>query len=128
MAGRKVMIIDDDADFLEELKETLDQTGYKVIKVNDPSAALTVAGSVRPEVILMDIKMPGINGFQLAHAIKHFWELHQIPIIAMTGYLKDNHDDLMAICGIKKCLKKPFMPLDMISEIEKACHDNDIAA
>jgi CheY-like chemotaxis protein len=116
---KKVMIIDDNKEFSEELKETLELSGYEVCEVNDAVIALETASKVNPDVILLDLKMPEKSGFQVAYEFKHFSELMHIPIIAMTGFVNDQHLAFMKIYGIKKCLNKPFSPLDAIAQIEE---------
>lgn len=118
MSNNKVMIVDDDREFLEELGETLAQSGYDMIAARDPHSVLAIASEKKPRVILLDLKMPGKNGFQLAYELRNSPELQQIPIIVMTGFFKDGYQPLMDICGIKRCLKKPFNPLDVIAQIE----------
>ncbi len=115
---RKVMIVDDDKKFLDELEETLSFSGYDMITTHDPHLALPIVSKEKPHVILLDLKMPGKSGFQLAHELRSFPELQQIPIIAMTETFKDGYKPLMDMCGIKKCLQKPFNPLNVIAEIE----------
>jgi CheY-like chemotaxis protein len=118
MANSKVMLVDDDKEFLEELQELLVSSGYQMVAVNDPISALERVSQVKPDVIVLDLKMPNMSGFQLAQEIRHFCELNSVPIIAMSGYYKDEYNPLLNICGIKVCLKKPFNPLDVISAIE----------
>jgi two-component system, OmpR family, response regulator len=122
--GRKIMIVDDDLEFLEELKETLGLSGYDVVHENSSVAAVMTANRVKPDLVLLDLKMPDKSGFQLADELRHASELGNIPIIAMTGFLKDEYIPLISICGIRKCLKKPFNPLDVIAHIEEALLDN----
>lgn len=120
MANRKVMIVDDDREFLQELEEILCHSGYEMFAVNDSILALDAAAKIHPDVILIDLKMPNKTGFQLADELRRLSGLEQIPIIAMTGFFKDGYRPLLNICRIKKCLKKPFNPLDVIAEIENA--------
>ncbi len=120
MGNKKVMIVDDDKDFLEELRETLAMSGYEMIAVSDPLLVLNAASKEKPDIIVMDLKMPGKNGFQVADELRHVSQLMQVPIIAMTGNFKDEYDPLMKMCDISKCLRKPFNPLDIIAEIEGA--------
>ena len=115
---RKVMIVDDDQEFLEELKETLNLSGYETVVVNDAALVADVAAKTKPDVVLLDIKMPGKSGFQVADELSHISHLSHVPIIAMTAFFKDDYVPLMNISGIKKWLKKPFHPLDIIAQIE----------
>ena len=114
----KVLIVDDDKEFLEELNETLNLSGYEMVAVNDARRALEAVHKEKPDVVLLDLKMPTKSGFQVADEIRHHQETAHIPIIAMTGYFKESQVPLMDMCGIDKCLKKPFNPLDVIAQIE----------
>jgi len=118
MTTKKVMIVDNDKDFLSELEETLSASGYEMVAVDDPQVASLMADRIKVDVILLDLKMPGKNGFELAFELGHIPGLQHVPIIAMTGFYKEDYDALFASCGIKKCLKKPFRPLDVIAVIE----------
>ncbi len=128
MASKKVLIVDDDKEFLEELKETLSATGYEVTGVSESVSALKVARTVKPDIILLDLRMRSMSGFEIADGLKRLQETAAIPVIAMTGfYTMKEHSWLMNFCGIKKCLKKPFNPLDVIAEIESALKNGAIA-
>jgi DNA-binding response OmpR family regulator len=115
---KRVMIIDDDAGFLEELEETLTLSGYEVEPVNDASLALDAAVYFSPDVILMDVRMPKKSGFQVTSELRRFQALRSIPVIAMTAHFKDDYIRLMNICGIERYLKKPFSPLEIVAKIE----------
>jgi len=118
MPNHKVMIVDEDKKFLDELEEILAFSGYDIIAQQDPHSVLPVVSKEKPHVILLNLKMPGKSGFQLAHELKSAPEFKHIPIIAMTGFFKNGYKAFLDICGIKKCLKKPFNPLDVILEIK----------
>jgi CheY-like chemotaxis protein len=118
--SRKIMVVDDNKEFLEELKEILVLSGYEVVDVNESVKVVNVAAQTKPDVILLDLKMPEKSGLRVAYELKHFSELSHIPIIAMTGFLNEVHFLFLDVCGIKKCLKKPFNPLDAIYQIEQA--------
>lgn len=118
---KRILIVDDDEEFLEELRETLELSGYELVAVNDASLVVEVARKVKPEAILLDLKMPKKSGFQLADELKSLPELAAVPLIAMSAFYKDDYKALLDMGGIKHCLKKPFQPLDVIAEIEEAC-------
>ncbi len=116
---KKVMIVDNEKDFLEELSEVLNCSGYESIEVDDCTYALSAACSSKPDVILLDLRMPLMSGFEVAALLRHTSETSKIPIIAISGYYTmKEHDYLANMCGIQKFLSKPLNPLDIIKEIE----------
>lgn len=115
----KVMIVDDDKEFLDELCEVLSLGGYDTVPFSKASPALKWARAARPGLILLDLKMDGIDGFQLTKNLKHHHETAGIPVIAMTGHFtEEEHAPLMQACGMETCLKKPFNALDLLARIE----------
>jgi two-component system, sensor histidine kinase and response regulator len=121
MLKKKVLIIDDEKDFLEELKETLALSGYDTISFDNGDDGLNMAEKINPDVILLDLKMDNKSGFEIADELKNNPQTADIPIIAMTGfYTEHEHTKLINIFGIRTCLIKPFNPLDIIVKIEEA--------
>lgn len=121
---KKILVVDDDADFLAELNETLVLSGYDTVAVNDGFTAFKLAREIKPDLILVDMKMDGLNGFQVADKLNQYVETSKIPVIAMSGHFtEDEHLRLMDMLGIKALIRKPFMPLDVIAHIEKFTRD-----
>ncbi len=119
MEKKKVMIVDDDRDFLEELKEIINLSGYETETFTDSKQAVQEVQKVKPDVMLLDLKMSGMSGFQVAEELKKKKETANIPVIAMTGfYTRNEFEVLKQVCKIRKALIKPFNPLDVISQIE----------
>jgi len=117
---KKIMIIDDDKEFLEELEDALLHNGYDIVAINDSTIVVDTAHRVKPNLILLDLKMPKMFGHQLAIKLKNFPQTAHIPIVAMTGYFtREEHRELMTSCGIEICLTKPFNFPDMIACIGK---------
>ena len=120
--NKKIMIIDDDKEFLGEMAETLKLSGYSPITVFDSSIATKQASKSKPDLILLDLKMGNKSGFKVAGELMSKAETHNIPVIAITGvFTKHEHRLLMRICNIKECLLKPIKPLDIIHKIENIC-------
>ncbi|MDD5772668.1 MAG: response regulator [bacterium] len=116
---KKIMIIDDDRELLDKLSESLVLSGYDVTAINDTKLVIEMIDKIKPAVILLDIKMPGKDGFCVASEIKNISKYDNIPIIGMTGgFYGDDDTWLMNFCGIQKCFRKPFYPLDLINYIE----------
>ncbi len=118
--AKKIMIIDDDKEFLEELAEAIASSGYDPIAVNDTDGLLDLVVKTKPAVILLDLKMPKKTGFLVAYELQESSDTVGIPVIAMSGYVKDGHIAPKELVNIRTCLKKPFTPEDVIAEIEKA--------
>lgn len=117
--GAKVMIVDDDKEFLTELEEMLNYSGYDTIAVNNSYTVLNAAIAEKPDCILLDLKMDGKDGFQVTEELKRSPGTGNIPIIAMTAYFtREEHAMLISMCGIEACIIKPFNPLDVICRIE----------
>ena len=116
---RKILIVDDDEIFLREIQEALSAGGYDVIAFTDGESALRQSAEIKPDVIVLDLKMPEKSGFQLADEFRHMPDTAVTPIIAMTGYYtEEEHRFLIRICGLENLLTKPLDPSDLISRIE----------
>lgn len=105
----RVLLVDDDAEFVAELGEALAAAGYEVSTHTDGDAALESAAGWRPDIALIDLKMKGTSGFQVARELTRTESLAEIPIVALTGYYTRLEDEeLMKLCGFKDKLIKPF--------------------
>jgi len=118
MQNRKVVIIDEDARFLSVTKKILIMGGYDPVVVNDVSLALDTVIKEKPDVILVELVMSRKNGFELIDGINRACASRRIPIIAMSTFFKAEFNWLFDLCGIKRWLKKPFQPLDVMWAIE----------
>ena len=125
--NRKIVLIDDDVDFLEELQTLLELSGYETVAVTDEEMAVEIVRNTRPAMVFLDLKMPKKTGFQIAEEIRRCPEVWHVPIIAMSAYYKGVYKGLLSSCGIDNCLTKPFQPLDVIAEIERVFDKNNIA-
>ena len=114
------MIIDDDEIFLKELEEMIRESGYETATATSAVGAFDIIIKEKPDLILTDLKMEGINGFQLSLLFKHHEQIRNIPIIIMTGYLdEENSLWLKNNFGTERFIRKPFKPLDVIARIEE---------
>ena len=124
MKNKKVMIIDDNKEFTDELKEALALSGYDVTAVNDTIDVSNIAIKVKPDVILLDLKMPKKSGIQLAYELRQIGILINVPIIAISAFYKEGIFSLMKVHGITTYLSKPVDLIHLINEIEKVLSKN----
>lgn len=104
----KIMVVDDDEDFTNLYKSALIAAGYDAIAVNQSAAAIEMAYLVKPDIFLIDLMMPEIDGFQLCRLIRADPVLKSTPIIIVTA-LTDLDSRLVAMgAGANDYLTKPF--------------------
>jgi len=120
MSKATVLIIDDDADLLDELTEMLTCGGYNVLPCSNAVDAVRLAGASAPDVILVDVLMPELNGLQVIEKIKGSKGTARIPIVLTSGYCEESEGRKLArVNGLAGFVKKPMNPLEVIAEIER---------
>jgi len=110
---RVVMIADDTVDGREMYSEYLRQRGYVVVTAADGAAAIQVAHRHRPDVIVMDLAMPGLNGITATHRLKDHPRTRRIPVIVLTGYAFRAIQQGALEAGADVFLTKPCLPEDL---------------
>lgn len=115
---KTILAVDDDIDFLEELKIALELYDYKVMTNADPSDAVRQMQEAKPDCILFDLRMPKKHGFQFSEDVRTDHALRRIPAIAMTGFYTSDYDVCLDAFGISRILKKPFSPDDAVGMIK----------
>jgi two-component system CheB/CheR fusion protein len=98
-------VVDDEEDVSDALAALLESRGHRALAVHDGLSGLAAVQSFRPDVALVDIGMPGMDGYQVARQIREQHDHEQILLIAMTGYQKDQ--DRLDAAGFDRHLLKP---------------------
>lgn len=115
----KIMIIDDDRGLLNELAEFMTLNGYEVTTADNGKSALCLIPKLKPDLVLLDLNMDKVSGFQVADHLKSSPRTENIPVIAMTGYFSDEDFTMItSACRVKKCLEKPFSPDELLNEVK----------
>ncbi len=119
-AKKRIFVVDDQDDVLSLLKDSLISSGFEVIICKEPKKALNAIKLFKPDLILLDLLMPDLGGFEVCEILNNDQETHGIPIIIISGF--GNLVDIKNAykLGAVGYLVKPF-PLDNLSrEIAKA--------
>jgi DNA-binding response OmpR family regulator len=104
-----VVLVDDDRDFLDEISSLIAAAGYDAAAFCDGAAASEAIRLLRPDIVILDLKMPRKNGMQIARQLLDDPVTAGIPVIAVSAfYAEPRHRRLMEINGIRYCLRKPF--------------------
>jgi PAS domain S-box-containing protein len=114
--ARRVLVVDDNVDAAAMLAALIRQLGHEVEIVHDGSAALRAVEGYRPEVILLDIGMPGMNGFEVAQRLRELRRVPRLRIVAVTGWGKPEDRERSRAAGFDMHLMKPVE----LSEIQQA--------
>jgi DNA-binding response OmpR family regulator len=111
----KVLVADDDADLRELVAFTLGQAGYLVIKAADGTAAVQLFAQESPDLVILDINMPGLSGFQVCEAIR---KNSRVPVMMLT--VRGEEEDLVRALGLgaDDYLNKPFSPRTLLARIK----------
>ncbi|MBF0329396.1 MAG: response regulator [Nitrospirae bacterium] len=118
MSGTRILVVDDEDIVRISCKRTLEPEGYKVDLASSGTEALELFGRESYDLLLIDIKMPGIDGLQLLKEIKRLSPNQNV--LMMTGYdTSENPIPPEAMCGAD-CLEKPFTPDDLADKINSA--------
>lgn len=117
-----IACIDDSKAVQRQVQMTLELEGYEVVAITEPARALTALVRRRPEVILMDINMPDIDGYELCRMLRQSRQLKDVPIVMLTG--RDGLIDRLRaqLVGANSYLTKPFAPEQLMQAVQKARH------
>lgn len=116
---KKILIVDDSPTEIHKLRSLLTRHGFEALVAESGEAGIALARSDRPDVILMDIVMPGMNGFQATRQLTSNQETRDIPVIIVTT--KDQETDRMwgTRQGARAYLTKPINEKQLLSTIEQ---------
>lgn len=119
--GKKILVIDDDVNLIKVIENRLLSTGYEVITANNGSSGVAKAKTQKPDLILLDLTMPVVDGYKVMERLRQDEETKSIPVIILTG--SRNYNDVLKSFtefGAVDYITKPFESGDLIKAIERA--------
>ena len=114
---KKILIVDDEAGIVQEIKEFLGEEGYEVYTADTAKAGIKLIEELKPDVILIDVKLPDASGNEVLRACKE--KSPKTKTIMVTGYVDQNVMDEAELIGRDTFLQKPFNLVKIAEEIEK---------
>ena len=123
---RRVLLVDDYPDALDMWAIYLRAVGYEVSTAGDGLAALAQAERLHPDLIVLDLELPRISGFDVARQLRANPETEHIPLIAATGYSHVTQLDRARDAGFDLIVVKPCDPDLLVDEIERQLHAADV--
>jgi two-component system alkaline phosphatase synthesis response regulator PhoP len=116
----RVLIVDDEADIITTVQYRLEFCGFEVITAANGKEGLEKAANEKPDIILLDISMPVMNGHEVLERLKSYPELKDIPVIMLTAYSDAKDIAKAANLGIAGYITKPFDFSELMGKISNA--------
>jgi len=117
MAGRKILVVDDDHDFSQLLVFDLKKHGYQVVTAANGEEGLTQVAAEKPDLVILDIKMPKMDGYTFVRRLKKEAETKDLPLIVLTSY--EPMKDMFQLEGVSDYFVKSVKMDGLLATIEK---------
>jgi two-component system cell cycle response regulator DivK len=116
---RRILIVEDTWHNRKILRDLLTRAGFEVLEAVDGEEGITQAELHKPDLILMDIQLPVVNGYDATRRIKDNPALHHIPIIAVTSYALAGDEMMTREAGCDGYVAKPFSPRKLLAKLHE---------
>ncbi len=117
--SKRILVIEDQEDNRQILRDLLTSADFEVIEAEDGESGLAAAAEHRPDLILMDIQLPGLDGYEATRRLKADAVLHAIPVIAVTSYALGGDADRARAAGCDAYFSKPFSPRQLLAKVRE---------
>ncbi len=119
MSARRILLVEDHEDNRRIVRDLLTSVGYEMIEALDGEEGVRMAESARPDLILMDIQLPVLDGHEATRRIKAKPELRHIPVIVVTSYALSGDEAKARAAGADAYVTKPFSPRQLLAKIRE---------
>ncbi len=116
---KRILIVEDTEDNRRIVRDLLTSVGYELIEAVDGAAGVALARAEKPDLILMDIQLPVIDGYEATRRIRAIPELAKVPIIAVTSYALSGDEAKTRAAGCDGYVAKPFSPRQLVAKIRE---------
>jgi two-component system cell cycle response regulator DivK len=117
--NKRILVVEDQADNRRILRDLLVNAGYELIEAESGEEAITAVTARRPDLILMDIQLPVINGYKATRRIRSNPDLKLVPIIAVTSYALAGDEAKALAAGCSAYVTKPFSPRALLAKVQE---------
>ena len=117
--SKRILVVEDQEDNRQILRDLLGSIGYEMVEAENGEEALSVAAAEQPDLILMDIQLPLLDGYEATRRIKANPALAKIPIIAITSYALSGDEEKARAAGCDDYVTKPYSPRALLAKIRQ---------
>ncbi len=115
--SKRILVVEDHEDNRQILRDLLRTAGFEMIEAGDGEAALRMAASEQPDLILMDVQLPVMDGYEATRRLKADPQLKVIPIIVVTSYALSGDEVRARTAGCDAYVAKPYSPRQLLAKI-----------
>ena len=115
---KKILIVDDEQDIVESLKFVLEVSGYVCYTAFNGEDGLRLAKEIMPDLIILDVMMPKINGYKISRLLKYDNKYKDIPILMITARSQDEDKVIGEETGADEYITKPFVVDDVVQRVK----------
>jgi two-component system cell cycle response regulator DivK len=123
---QRILVVEDQADNMKILRDLLTSAGYEMIEAQDGDEGLRAAKAHHPDLILMDIELPLLDGYEATRRIKADPALRAIPIIVVTSYALSGDEAKARAAGCDDYVPKPYSPRLLLAKIREHLPEDEI--
>ncbi len=116
---KKILVVEDTEDNRQILRDLLSMAGYEMVEAHDGAEGVRQATEHKPDLILMDIQMPVMDGYEATRRIKANPDLKSIPIVAVTSYALSGDEEKTRAAGCDAYIAKPYSPRQMLAKVRE---------
>ena len=116
---KRILMVEDTEDNRQIVRDLMASVGYSLLEAEDGAAGVAMAAEHKPDLILMDIQLPVMDGYEASRRIKAQPELRHIPIIAVTSYALSGDEAKTRAAGCDGYVAKPFSPRELLAMINQ---------
>jgi len=121
--SKRILVVEDQEDNRKIIRDTLAPTDCEIIETENGEEALAAIAKQRPDLILMDIQLPIMDGYTATRRIKADPALHSIPIIAVTSYALSGEEKKAREAGCDDYIPKPYSPRELLAKVRQYLSD-----
>lgn len=116
-SAKKILLIEDEPEFRQALRLRLEANGYEVVEAEDGVMGLDMARNIRPDLIILDVMLPKMDGFKVARLLKFDTQYQDIPVLMLTVMSQASNIKMGKTVGADAYMTKPYQPQELLDTV-----------
>ena len=119
---KRIIVVDDDKEIREIITFVLTHHGFKVSAASDGQQLQHLLIQLIPDLIILDVMMPGEDGYHICSSLRSNAQTRHIPVIIMTAHVEDIYERISLDLGVADHITKPFHPVELVEKVKVLLH------